>query len=80
MAITKKELAEYSLKDFAEKFNVTQVCFYPFAEWISFEDEDDEQEALENLKYSTVYGGNRFYFDNPADLKKFCKTVENLEN
>lgn len=77
--IKKSELVEYSLKDFAEKFNVTQVCFNPFAEWISFEDEDDEQEALENLKYSTVYGGNRFCFDNPADLKRFCKTVENLE-
>lgn len=70
---------EYSLKDFGDKFNVTQVNFYPFREWISFTDEDEEYEALEALKYSTVYGGNRFYFDNPVDLKRFCETVENLE-
>ena len=75
----KSELMEYSLKDFGNKFNVTQVNFYPFKEWISFDDEDEEYEALEALKYSTVYGGNRFYFDNPADLKRFCETVENLE-
>ena len=76
----KSELEEYSLKDFGEKFNVTQVGFYPFSKWIPFQDKDDEREALENLKYSTVYHGNRFYFDNPEDLKRFCETVENLEN
>ena len=75
----KSELREYSLQDFADKFNVTSVCFCPFKEWISFDDEDDEYEDLEALKYSTIYGGNRFYFDNPNDLKNFCEIVENLE-
>lgn len=75
----KSELNEYSLQDFGDKFNVTSVCFCPFKEWISFDDEDDEYEALEALKYSTVFGGNRFYFDTPNDLKNFCEIVENLE-
>lgn len=80
MSMTKKELAEYCADDFEKKFNVTAIHFYPFSYWKSFENKRDERQALKGLRYSTVYKGNRFCFDNPDDLKKFCETVENLEN
>lgn len=67
---------KYSLKELYEKFNVVQVGFHPFDDFDPWENEEDRLSALEDLKYSTVYKGIRYYFKTPKDLKNFCEMVE----
>lgn len=66
----------YSLIELNEFFNVISVCFRPFDDFEKWDNEKDRREELESMKYSTIYKGIRYYFDNPADLKNFCEMVE----
>ena len=65
---------------FYKKYGCWSCDFYPFCNNNVPPTEDDGEtidvERLVLERYSTVYRGIRFYFDNGDQLKAFCKIVE----
>lgn len=65
---------------FYKKYGCWSCDFYPFCNNNVPPTEDDGEtidvERLVLERYSTVYRGIRFYFDNGDQLKAFCKIIE----
>lgn len=65
---------------FYKKYGCWSCDFQPFSNHTPLPTEDNGEtidvERLAQERYSTVYRGIRFYFDNGDQLKAFCKIIE----